>query len=191
MKTYTFVLLTASALAATAMECVETGDWTAVTLTTTPAADSAADACKTACTEAVDAETDKADKDYCCESAVTAKVDAVAADPDASPPVEEVAAVDAAHACALYSAATGATSISTAKADADGVTNAAWDYTAGVVAADPEPESTETTNSTTNSTTAEEAEETTDNSTADADADSASKMVASVLASAAFVAAMY
>jgi hypothetical protein len=122
MKTYTFVLLTASALAATAMECVETGDWTAVDGLVAPAADSDAAACNTACTTAVDADADKTTKDFCCESAVTA------AD-DTTDPANPVAA---AHTCALYKADTGAASISTAKPDAGGITYNAWDYTAGV-----------------------------------------------------------
>ena len=120
MKTYTFVLLTASALAATAMECVSADGWSEVTLAEAPAADSDAAACNTACTTAVDADADKATKDFCCESAVTAK------DDTKEPKVE------AAHACALYKADTGAASISTAKDDAGGVTYNAWDYTAGV-----------------------------------------------------------
>lgn len=186
MKTYTFVLLTASALAATAMECNEDGGtiWTPVALSAPPAADTDAAACKTACTTDVEADADKADKDFCCESAVTAAVEAVEADTENN--VEAVEAVNATHTCALYSAATGADSISTDKADANGVTYAAWDYTAGAVA---EPEKSSEGSGASASETPDDADaESTD---ADADADSASKMVASVLASAAFVAAMY
>ena len=93
MKTYTFVLLTASALAVADKECVETGDWTAVTLEDgAVAADSTSAACNTACTTAVQAVTDYTTLDFCCESAVTA------AD-DTTDPANPVAA---AHACALY-----------------------------------------------------------------------------------------
>ena len=132
MKSFALAALVATTSAQAGFNCVNpAGDaaWT------TAAVDGATDAadCKTKGTAAIEATADYKTFDWCLHAAVQGAVEKVEAAPDADPPVEEAAAIEASVACAWFQTATAdpVVDIRTAAPEANSLVYSAWAWGAG------------------------------------------------------------
>lgn len=131
MKSFALAALVATASAQVNFNCVNPTD-AAWTETAVADAADAAD-CGTKGTAAIEALADFKTTDYCLHAAVQGKVEAVPADADADPPVEEVKAVDASVTCAYFALATAdpAVDIRTSAPEANSLVYTVWAWSAG------------------------------------------------------------